>query len=160
MEVIIMKPGQDKKAGEYIINRALSKLKTDYVVGSEENIYMIISQHIMQHNLDCILVDEAQFLTPKQVDELSMVVDNLEIPVLCYGLRADAFSNLFPGSKRLFEISDVIEELKAICKCGDKATFNLRLNKIDGNWYQYFLENRYLLMELIQNMIQYVESVM
>lgn len=138
MEVIIMKPGQDKKAGEYIINRALSKLKTDYVVGSEENIYMIISQHIMQHNLDCILVDEAQFLTPEQVDELSMVVDNLEIPVLCYGLRADAFSNLFPGSKRLFEISDVIEELKAICKCGDKATFNLRLNKIDGELVPVF----------------------
>lgn len=112
MEVIIMKPGQDKKAGEYIINRALSKLKTDYVVGSEENIYMIISQHIMQHNL--------------------------EIPVLCYGLRADAFSNLFPGSKRLFEISDVIEELKAICKCGDKATFNLRLNKIDGELVPVF----------------------
>lgn len=138
MEVIIMKPGEDKKAGEYIINRALSKLKTDYVLPVDEDIYLLITKHIIEHNLDCILVDEAQFLTPKQVDELAMVVDNLGIPVICYGLRADAFSNLFPGSKRLFEISDVIEELKAICKCGAKATFNLRLNKVDMEYQPVF----------------------
>ena len=128
MKVIIMKPGDDKKAGENIQSRANEELRADYVVPSNVNLYTLIANHIIDNNLDLILVDEAQFLTSKQVDELSDVVDNFNIPVLCYGLRADAFSNLFTGSKRLFEIADVFEELKAVCKCGAKATYNLRLD--------------------------------
>lgn len=129
MKVIIMKPGDDKKAGENIQSRANEELRADYVVPSNINIYNLIANHILDNNLDLILVDEAQFLTSKQVDELSDVVDNFNIPVLCYGLRADAFSNLFTGSKRLFEIADALEELKAVCKCGSKATYNLRLDR-------------------------------
>lgn len=132
LNVLIMKPGDDKKAGAMIQNRAGAELNTDYVVPADANIYSLITYHLMENNTDCIIVDEAQFLTPKQVDELAEVVDMYGLPVLCYGLRADAFSHVFPGSQRLFEIADKLEELKAICKCGKKATFNLRYNKING----------------------------
>ena len=135
---IIIKPGDDKKAGENIQTRANEEKKVDYVVPREENIYYLIAKHILENNLDCILVDEAQFLTADQVDQLSDVVDSYNIPVICYGLRADAFSKLFTGSKRLFEVADVLEELKAICKCGDKATYNLRLNRINDELIPVF----------------------
>lgn len=138
MSVIIIKPGDDKKAGENIQSRANEELRANYVVPTNVNIYDLISFHLVDNNLDCILVDEAQFLTAKQVDELSDIVDNFNIPVLCYGLRADAFSHLFTGSQRLFEIADVLEELKAVCKCGSKATYNLRLDRIDGELIPIF----------------------
>ncbi len=138
MSVIIMKPGDDKKAGGNIQSRANEELAANYVVPKDVNVYDLISRHVVEWNLDCILVDEAQFLTEKQVDELSDIVDHFNIPVLCYGLRADAFTHLFTGSKRLFEVADVLEELKAICKCGDKATHNLRLDRIDGELIPVF----------------------
>lgn len=138
MNVLIMKPGDDKKAGSNIQSRSGAELNADYVVPSNIDVYQLITYHLIDNNVDVIIVDEAQFLTSKQVDELSEVVDQFDIPVLCYGLRADAFSNMFPGSQRLFEISDKIEELKAICKCGKKATFNLRLNKINGELIPVF----------------------
>lgn len=138
MDVLIMKPGDDKKAGSKIQSRSGAELDTDYVVNTDVDVYNLIAYHLINNNLDCIIVDEAQFLTSKQVDELSNVVDTFNIPVLCYGLRADAFTNLFPGSKRLFEVADVVEELKAICKCGSKATYNLRLNRIDGKLVPVF----------------------
>lgn len=138
MNVLIMKPGDDKKAGSNIQSRSGAELNADYVVLLNIDVYQLITYHLIDNNVDVIIVDEAQFLTPKQVDELSEIVDQFDIPVLCYGLRADAFSNMFPGSQRLFEIADKIEELKAICKCGKKATFNLRLNKIDGELIPVF----------------------
>lgn len=138
MNVLIMKPGDDKKAGSKIQSRSGAELDTNYVVNTDVDVYNLIAYHLISNNLDCIIVDEAQFLTSKQVDELSNVVDTFNIPVLCYGLRADAFTNLFPGSKRLFEVADVMEELKAICKCGSKATYNLRLNRIDGELIPVF----------------------
>ena len=138
MNVLIMKPGDDKKAGSKIQSRSGAELDTDYVVNNDVDVYNLIAYHLISNNLDCIIVDEAQFLTPIQVDQLSNVVDSFNIPVLCYGLRADAFTKLFPGSKRLFEVADVMEELKAICKCGSKATYNLRLNRIDGELIPVF----------------------
>lgn len=138
MKVLILKPGDDKKAGGNIQSRANEELKADYVVPRETNIYNLISNYLIENTLDCILVDESQFLTEKQVDELSDIVDIFKIPVLCYGLRADAFTHLFSGSKRLFEIADVLEELKAVCKCGDKATHNLRLDRVDGELIPIF----------------------
>lgn len=138
MNALIIKPGDDKKAGENIQSRANEELKANFVVPKDVNIYDLIAGYLVNNNLHCILVDEAQFLTPKQVDELSDIVDNFNIPVLCYGLRADAFTNLFPGSKRLFEVADVPEELKAICKCGDKATHNIRFDRINGELIPVF----------------------
>lgn len=135
---LILKPGVDKKAGSGIMCRSGAYLDTDFVVTKDMDIYSLISNYIVSNNIAVIIVDEAQFLTEDQVDELTDVVDILNIPVLCYGLRADAFSHLFPGSKRLFEVADVIEELKAVCKCGKTATYNLRLEKVDGVSYPVF----------------------
>ena len=138
MNVLVIKPGDDKKAGGNIQCRSGAELSANYVVPTNVDVYNLIAYHLINNNLDCIIVDEAQFLTPIQVDQLTEVVDNFNIPVLCYGLRADAFTDLFPGSKRLFEVADSIEELKAICKCGSKATYNLRLNRVDGNLVPVF----------------------
>ena len=77
---------------------------------------------------DCVLVDEAQFLSAAQVDQLARVVDRLDIPVLAYGLRTDFRGALFPGSERLLAIADKLVELKAVCHCGRKATMNLRVD--------------------------------
>ena len=139
MNVLIMKPGDDKKAGKNIQSRSGAELHTNYVIPSHGNIYLIIANHILNvENIDCILVDEAQFLTEAQVNELAAIVDNFNIPVICYGLRADAFTNLFPGSQRLFEIAGVLEELTVVCRCGEKATLNLRLNRINGELIPVF----------------------
>jgi thymidine kinase len=77
---------------------------------------------------DCVLLDEAQFLSAAQVDQLAAVVDRLGIPVLAYGLRTDFKGALFPGSQRLLAIADKLVELKAVCACGRKATMNLRVD--------------------------------
>ena len=78
--------------------------------------------------IDCVLLDEAQFLTPDQVWQLAAVADELGIPVLCYGLRTDFQGALFPGSAALLGIADALVELKAVCHCGRKATMNLRVD--------------------------------
>lgn len=138
MNVIIIKSCIDKKAGNNIQTRGHEELKVDYVVGKDMNLYTLIKKHNAKKSLDCILIDESQFLTSKQVDELTDVVDLLGIPVLCYGLRADAFTHSFEGSQRLFEVADVLEELKAVCKCGKKATHNIRFESIDNNLIPIF----------------------
>ena len=76
-----------------------------------------------------ILVDEAQFLDPKQVDQLARVVDVFSINVMCFGLRTDFQTHLFPGSKRLFEIADSLEEIKSTCDCGERNSVNARIDK-------------------------------
>jgi len=125
MNCIILKPTIDTKAGSSISSRDGTVMEIDYVVNNDVNLYELIS--LDGRSIDCILVDEAQFLAPHQVDELSDIVDYLEIPVICYGLRADFQTHLFPGSKRLFEIADSIEEMKTVCRCNRKATMNTRI---------------------------------
>ena len=127
---IIIKPGMDTKGDNKIVSRDNSELTTDYLIGSSDNIYNIISRHIIDYNLDCILVDEAQFLERHHVEELTDICDELDITVMCYGLRADFQDNLFPGSAALFAYADVIEEMKTICECMDGATRNVRF--VDG----------------------------
>ena len=78
---------------------------------------------------DCIIVDEVQFAAKEQIDFLSDIVDFMEVPVVCYGLRADFQNNLFEGSQRLIAIADTISEVKTVCWCGKKATCNARYNK-------------------------------
>lgn len=92
---------------------------------SNTNFYRLIKQ--IENKPNCILIDEAQFLTRKQVIELTDVVDILDIPVICYGLRADFRMSFFEGSGPLMEMADKIEEIKTICECGKKATVNMRL---------------------------------
>ena len=81
--------------------------------------------------LACVLVDEAQFLTPAQVDQLAALADDHAIPVLCYGLRTDFRGDLFPGSARLLALADALIEIKSVCACGRKATMNVRMDE-DG----------------------------
>ena len=123
---IIIKPGVDTKGNDKIVSRDNSELKTDYLIGKNDNIYELIAWHITRHNLDCILVDEAQFLERHHVEELTDICDVLDITVMCYGLRADFKDNLFPGSAALFAYADTLEEMKTICECGEGATRNVR----------------------------------
>jgi len=129
-KAIIIKPAIDTKGNDKIVSRDNSELKTDYIIKPNDNVYNIIASHIIDHNLDCVLVDEAQFLERHHVEELTDIVDILDIPVICYGLRADFQDNLFKGSEALFIYADYLEEMKTICMCGDGATRNIRF--IDG----------------------------
>jgi len=109
-----------------IVPRGAEPVKVDYLIKDTDNIYGIVAMYLTEHNLDCVLVDEAQFLNEKNISELTDVVDLLEIPVICYGLREDFQGKLFPGSKALFENADSLEELKTVCECGTKAIRNIR----------------------------------
>lgn len=94
----------------------------------QTNLFDEIQAHLQKEPLHCVLLDEAQFLTKEQIYQLSDVVDKLNIPVLCYGIRTDFQGNLFEGSQYLLAWADQLEELKTICYCGRKANFVLRLN--------------------------------
>lgn len=124
MNAIVMKPSIDTKADKKIQTRIGIEREVEYLIEEEDNVFDIVSSKFK--NVDCILIDEAQFLKRKQVDELMQIVVELKIPVICYGLRTDFLTNGFTGSTRLLEIAHTIEELKTICKCGKKAMFNAR----------------------------------
>ena len=118
--VVMLKPALENRDGEKTIKSRIGL--------SAECIY--IEDFIKNNslfNIDAIIVDEAQFLTAKQVDWLSNLVDFYNITVLCYGLRTDFQTNCFEGSKRLFELADVIEEIPTICWCGKRAQINARV---------------------------------
>ena len=129
-DAIIMKPIIDTKGDAKTLARDGNMLDVSFLIKKEDNIYLMIAKYLLDYNLDFILVDEAQFLTEKQVDALASIVDNENIPVICYGLKTDFQSHLFEGSKRLLEIANVIEEIPTICWCGKKAIMNARV--IDG----------------------------
>ena len=128
MKPIIMKPKIDTKGNEYIVSRIGAKRKVDFLIEAKANIYDIIVEKYT--NVDLIIVDEAQFLSEKQVNQLMDVVIDLDIPIMCYGLRTDFAGNSFPGARRLLDIAHELSEVKTICECGHKAMFNVRL--IDG----------------------------
>ena len=128
MNPIIMKPKIDTKGNEYIISRIGAKRKVDFLISTDMNIYDIIVERYT--NVDLVIIDEAQFLTERQVNQLMDVVIDLDIPIMCYGLRTDFKGNSFPGARRLLEIAHDVTEIKNICECGHKAMFNVRL--IDG----------------------------
>ena len=128
MKPIIMKPRIDTKGDDKIVSRIGAKRKVDYLIESKINIYDVIVESYT--NVDLIIIDEAQFLSEKQVNQLMDVVVDLGIPVMCYGLRTDFKGNSFPGSRRLLDIAHQLSEIKTICECGKKAMFNVRL--IDG----------------------------
>jgi thymidine kinase len=95
--------------------------------GPRTDLYGDIEREHDRQRVSCVLLDEAQFLTREQVDDLAMVVDRLSIPVLCYGLRTDFRGELFEGSSRLLALADELSELKTICHCGRKATMVIRV---------------------------------
>lgn len=121
---LIIKPAIDTKANDNVISRLGIKRKVDLLVDNNLNLFEKFKE---VKDIDCILVDEVQFLTVKQIEELYMVAVVLNIPVLCYGLRTDFALNGFKASSRLLELAHSITEMKNVCSCGKKATCNLRL---------------------------------
>lgn len=122
MHVLLIKPFADTKGADQIISRLGTSRKADILADSETDLLEQISnKKAAESKLSCILVDEAQFLTEAQINQLFKVAIELELPVICYGLRVDFQTKLFPGSKRLLELAHSIEELKTICRCGKKA---------------------------------------
>lgn len=128
MKVWLVKPAADKRDGEVILKSRVGLQAVAEVVSPEIN----VTERFRQHDkIDVIIVDECQFMTPAQIDQLREIVDLYNVPVLCFGLRTDFLSTLFDGSRRLFEVADTITEIKAICDCGAKATTNARIDS-DG----------------------------
>lgn len=126
--VLLLKPSIDTRFGiDTIQSKAGMTAKADIVVDNELDVFHTIQTKGKEKNVQCILVDECQFLEPKHIDDLRVVATDLNIPVICYGLRTDFRSNLFPGSQRLCEVADTIEEVKTTCHyCNRKAIFNLK----------------------------------
>lgn len=129
-KVILLKPSVDTKGDEKIVSRIGLERKVDYLIGDNDSIISILGDNII--SIDCILVDEAQFLKSNQVDELFYISKIMNIPVIAFGLRTDFKSNGFEGSIRLLELADALEEMPTICRCGKKARFNAR--KVDGKF--------------------------
>lgn len=125
MNVLVLKPKVDTKGGNKIVSRIGLEREVDHLVSSDEDLYFYLSKNI--EGISCIFVDEAQFLKREQVDQLLQIVVFYDIPIICYGLRTDFTATGFEGSTRLLEIAHTIEEMKTICSCGNKATFNARL---------------------------------
>ena len=130
MKVLLVKPSTDNRDGATTVRSRIGLQAEAITVPESVDLYDLYKDE----NSDCnvIIVDECQFLHPDQVDQLSRVVMDFDIPVLCFGLSTDFLTHLFPGSRRLFEIADSIQEIKSVCKCGDKATVNARLDD-NGN---------------------------
>ena len=131
---LLLKSRIDTRDGKDVIHSRSLGDKECIGFNREENVFNIVENIIEEskEKYQWILVDESQFLTENQVDELSHIVDDLNINVICYGLRSDFRTKLFPGSKRLFEIADTIEELKSTCSCGNKTIYNARIDE-NGN---------------------------
>lgn len=126
MKVWLIKPLTDSRDGNGLIKSRAGLSAPAYVLPYEENVYESFQK--LKEQVDVIIVDECQFISEAQVDQLSMLVIDYNVPVLCFGLRADFRTKMFPGSKRLMEIADSITEIKTICSCGRKATVNVRLD--------------------------------
>ncbi|MEG3153775.1 thymidine kinase [Sphingomonas sp. RB1R13] len=132
METMLWTAAHDDRSGAGKIVSRLG-IETDaHAFSPEIDLLDAIVRELIRRKLDCILVDEAQFLTPDDVLQLCRVADQLKIPVLCYGLRTDFLGALFPGSASLLALADALVELKAVCECGRKATMNLRVDA-DGH---------------------------
>jgi thymidine kinase len=125
-KALLAKPGIDVRDGKNIISSRCG-LSDECVLFEEIDL-----QKVMAHEYDCIIVDEAQFLSKQDVELLTTIVDDYGVPVICYGLRADFQGNFFEGSHYLMAWADTIEEVKTICWCGRKATCNARLDGKGG----------------------------
>ena len=124
-QALMIKPAADERDGAIILRSRVGLEAPAEVVPPHSDIYELYRS---REKTDVIIVDECQFLTPAQIDQLRDIVDVENIPVLCFGLRTDFQCKLFDGSRRLFEVADTITEIKAICDCGAKATVNARLD--------------------------------
>lgn len=126
MKVMFIKPAIDTRDGEGVVKSRIGLEAPALFFSAEEDLYELYTKEYS----DCqvIIVDECQFMTPDQVDQLALLVTDYNVPVLCFGLRTDFLTHMFPGSARLFELAESITEIKSICECGNKATVNARLD--------------------------------
>lgn len=126
MKVWLIKPALDTRDGESVLRSRIGLVAKADALNAEFDIFEAFSS---SKKSDVIIADEAQFFTTEQIDQLRRIVDELDIPVLCYGLRTDFLTHTFEGSKRLMEIADSISEIKTICECGKKAIVNARIDE-------------------------------
>lgn len=126
MKVLLLKPAVDNRDGETITKSRIGLQAQALAVRDDEDLYALYKRTYSACNV--VIVDECQFLTSEQVDELGQIVIDFNVPVLCFGLATDFTTHMFPGSKRLFEIAESISEIKSVCKCGAKATVNARMD--------------------------------
>ena len=127
MKVLLLKPAVDNRDGANTVKSRIGLKEEAVTVKENDNIFEKYEKNYSDCNV--IIVDECQFLTPEQVDQLADIVIEKDIPVLCFGLSTDFTTHLFPGSKRLFEIAQSISEIKSVCTCGAKATVNARIDE-------------------------------
>ena len=127
MQVWLIKPSADTRDGAQILRSRIGLEAQCEVIPAQMDILERFRQS-REGKCDVIICDECQFLTPEQIDQLRAIVDNYDIPVICFGLRTDFLTRLFPGSQRLMELADAIVEIKTICDCGIKATVNARID--------------------------------
>ena len=135
MQTILLLPDIDTRSGRGTIGSRIGLQEQAHIFSRQENLFDKIISLYKNNGAHCVLIDEAHFLTKDQVKQLCFVCDELNIPVLAYGLRTDFQAQPFDGSMHLLALADVLVELKTICHCGAKATMNMRIdtygNKIE-----------------------------
>lgn len=129
LKIVVVKPSVDTKGDAEIVARGGYRRAVDILARPDINLFDEIKK---REDIACVLVDEAQFLSHEQISQLYHVAKDLDISVICFGLRADFRNTMFPGSKRLFEVVDNIEKLPTMCACGRQAEFNTR--KVNGKY--------------------------
>ena len=129
MRVWLIKPSTDDRDGANVVRSRIGLSKEAYVVTPSTDLYDTFKSLGCYH---VVIADECQFFTEKQIDQLRRIVDELEVPVLCFGLRTDFLTHFFPGAMRLMELADSLTEIKTVCSCGRKATVNARIDA-EGN---------------------------
>ena len=129
MSVWLIKPSADIRDGAGILRSRIGLQANVEIMTPDTDVYKLFEM-TRKGKCDVIIVDECQFMTPRQIEQLRFIVNDFNVPVICFGLRTDFQTKLFPGSMRLMELADKIQEIKTICDCGAKATVNAR---IDGN---------------------------
>ena len=127
MKVWLIKPSADTRDGAAIIRSRIGLEAKCEIATPDTDIYERFRTGLMG-SCDVVIADECQFLTVAQIDQLRAIVNDHSVPVLCFGLRTDFQTRLFPGSRRLMEVADTIQEIKTICDCGAKATVNARID--------------------------------
>lgn len=126
MKVWLIKPSVDTRDGKHTIKSRIGLSAEADIIGENDSISELLES---KKDVDVIISDECQFFKAQQIDQLREIVDFKGIPVMCFGLRTDFKTQLFEGSKRLFEVADSITEIKTICSCGRKATVNSRIDE-------------------------------
>ena len=127
LRVWLIKPSADVRDGANVLRSRIGLQAQVEIILPETQVYTLFCE-TQRGSCDVIIVDECQFLTPAQIDQLRTIVNEDNIPVMCFGLRTDFQTKLFPGSMRLMEVADTIQEIKTICDCGAKATVNARID--------------------------------